>query len=771
MKSKIRIAMLVAAAGCAAPAFGQDSVSINSNGGNGLPGDGLGHLDTAVQRKAYVVDLSEITTSWGTKFRVGPIMKSSKTADATDAFFGMLWSANSISSTMKSGVGYPSASYLQWSAPGGGVNPTQNNGGILVSPQGISTQFGIGGYETTTERANPADPLDTRLTKSIVSAVCNFDVEFPNRMYVTRIHAASNVRPFDGGLLTPENRERASFGFGSIDSDGNTYFRADNNSTPATVTNRIVGNNIFRVKALSRNAAALNDISNLGGSDAAATDRIVNASTSTYGCPNNIPAQLATGTTAGNGRYFGLKFQNAAGGDLTNYAAEEGLGGTVTNRLSCPAPQDTRGNGSFSKTVLFPGTIGTSGFVLRDNTTSGQPENAFTLQLHGVNANGLLSSKTDLRRPAALLVDNSTGYSWPETAAFGSVFRHYQGILAFNGGVPVAVGKESTGKGVAAAVLYNDQGAAAYNAGNPMNALAVCRFDPANPTATATWALAGWCESILVTGVLVNTGKPILDGPGGAAIGRMCSLAEVTNFAVPFGPSISAPVFDSKGNVWFLTAAELYNRGPQGQSDFDTVLVRGVYNPANFSYDLELVLEPGTTIAGQNSALNYRVTFLELAYVGTGASANGNFSPGSLGASSATQAAWNNMDPADLTQSESRTLGGLVLQAKIVYDVGDENGVDGPDGFFDDPTGSAPQYPNSRDESYRAILYLTADPAGIAPPCAADFNGDGVVDFFDYLDFVDAFSANDPSADFNGDTVIDFFDYLDFVDAFSVGCP
>ncbi len=54
--------------------------------------------------------------------------------------------------------------------------------------------------------------------------------------------------------------------------------------------------------------------------------------------------------------------------------------------------------------------------------------------------------------------------------------------------------------------------------------------------------------------------------------------------------------------------------------------------------------------------------------------------------------------------------------------------------------------------------------------CAADFNGDGVVDFFDYLDFVDAFSANAPSADFNNDGVIDFFDYLDFVDAFAGGC-
>jgi hypothetical protein len=45
-----------------------------------------------------------------------------------------------------------------------------------------------------------------------------------------------------------------------------------------------------------------------------------------------------------------------------------------------------------------------------------------------------------------------------------------------------------------------------------------------------------------------------------------------------------------------------------------------------------------------------------------------------------------------------------------------------------------------------------------------------VLDFFDYLDFVAAFSANDPSADFNGDGVIDFFDYLDFVAAFAEGC-
>ena len=54
--------------------------------------------------------------------------------------------------------------------------------------------------------------------------------------------------------------------------------------------------------------------------------------------------------------------------------------------------------------------------------------------------------------------------------------------------------------------------------------------------------------------------------------------------------------------------------------------------------------------------------------------------------------------------------------------------------------------------------------------CAADFNCDGEVDFFDYLDFVSLFSTADPRADFNHDGIIDFFDYLDFVDLFSAGC-
>lgn len=58
----------------------------------------------------------------------------------------------------------------------------------------------------------------------------------------------------------------------------------------------------------------------------------------------------------------------------------------------------------------------------------------------------------------------------------------------------------------------------------------------------------------------------------------------------------------------------------------------------------------------------------------------------------------------------------------------------------------------------------------LPPLCEPDFNADTVLDFFDYLDFVNAYSSASTAADFNGDTVIDFIDYLDFVTAFTTGC-
>ena len=58
--------------------------------------------------------------------------------------------------------------------------------------------------------------------------------------------------------------------------------------------------------------------------------------------------------------------------------------------------------------------------------------------------------------------------------------------------------------------------------------------------------------------------------------------------------------------------------------------------------------------------------------------------------------------------------------------------------------------------------------------CAADFNGDGFLDFFDFTDFVTCFEGgacpDGKTADFNNDGFADFFDFSDFVTAFETGC-
>jgi hypothetical protein len=57
--------------------------------------------------------------------------------------------------------------------------------------------------------------------------------------------------------------------------------------------------------------------------------------------------------------------------------------------------------------------------------------------------------------------------------------------------------------------------------------------------------------------------------------------------------------------------------------------------------------------------------------------------------------------------------------------------------------------------------------------CRSDFNGDGFVDFFDFVSFAACFEGSGSpgcDADFNGDGFIDFFDYDDFVAAFEAAC-
>jgi glucose/arabinose dehydrogenase len=66
---------------------------------------------------------------------------------------------------------------------------------------------------------------------------------------------------------------------------------------------------------------------------------------------------------------------------------------------------------------------------------------------------------------------------------------------------------------------------------------------------------------------------------------------------------------------------------------------------------------------------------------------------------------------------------------------------------------------------------IDSDPAYVSGRfCAAEYNCDGFIDFFDYLDFVRDFESGAPRADINGDGFLDFFDYDDYVTSFESSC-
>jgi hypothetical protein len=56
------------------------------------------------------------------------------------------------------------------------------------------------------------------------------------------------------------------------------------------------------------------------------------------------------------------------------------------------------------------------------------------------------------------------------------------------------------------------------------------------------------------------------------------------------------------------------------------------------------------------------------------------------------------------------------------------------------------------------------------PRCPPDFNGDTVVDSQDFVAFLNAFTAGDPSADYNGDGTVNSPDFIAFLNDFVAGC-
>lgn len=735
--------LLMGALAFAAPALAQDSTSRNLDGGNGLPGDALSPFLTNFTRTNYVVDLAPLRTSWGTTFGIAPILKSGKTSVAR---FNAINGPSTISQTIRTGVGFPSGTYTSWTSPTAGVSTSQNNTGLNTTqtPTGSASVFGVAFLDV---EDIVAGGLPT-FVNQIVGGLVAFDPATPSRVYVSRIVGANN----SASAAT----DRSQFGLGGVDSHGNVTFRGDSVNS-ASSASLIPGDNYFRVR-LAQRSSAVNSIDGAGAVDAGATAWLLNNAPVTHAVPNLIPESIA-----GRPVLIGSNFV----GQLTSETSPGTITSVATHR---PSTTDHRGSVAHSPKALFAGSTSTGATLARSAPTGLRTD---AISVFGLDNAGNVTTARTFAIPLTLQ-DACDSTLWP----LGSgEFRHYDSQVLFRGGTSqVSVGKDQTGRGLLAATLSSGNS----GANNPFNAIAVCRFDPSVPGSVGSWSIAAWTNTSNTDGkdILGDFGQDGAPGTNDAGendgaidgldapIGRLASLSELGTGKV--GPSLSAPAFDSVGNLYFMASVALKkSMGASVVQVFTQGLIRGVYDPATSCFKLELVLELNSVFQGANSNTRYMVNFLGLAD-------SDSISSSSLWSSSVSQASWNNVDVAGVETGSALTLGGLVLSARIVYDTNN-------DSLFQDPTALAGNAA-SVDEAYNAILLI----ANTTPPatCIADvddgtFTGtpDGGVTIDDLLYYLSIFEQGTPEADvddgsFTGtpDGGVTIDDLLYYLFRFESGC-
>ena len=546
-----------------------------------------------------------------------------------------------------------------------------------------------------------------------------FEPNNPNRLYVDRRVAALNTSG-------PSTGDSSQLGGVSIDASGNLYYRADNFGT--TGPNAVSGNNLFRTRLANRDCSAINLISTGGTLDG--TDWLLNASGTTHAVPSSVPASIA----GGNGLIADPNFN----GEYVYGSAPGGLTATM-GHLDPATSAGTRG--TFGGTAHQALGSGVYTFALSaQNVSDG---NNTVVNLWSVDANGAVVDRKGFEVPLTV-TDNDSGFTINYIPGVYES-RHHTGPTAFRGGVgTVAVGSDQAGRTLIAKTISEN----GLN-GDVSHQIVVGRFD--DPNGPVEWTMAAYID---IFGLFTqDEGKEIYDGDGNV-IGQLVGLQRVAPNLT--GPGMSAPAIDSVGNVWFLSSIEQFDVFPGGLSRTTSALLRAVYDPDTFSYRLEQVMDVGTIVEGQNSGVDYRLAFL-------GTATNGNTpAPNSLWSTAVADGAWNGADTTGLDTADPMTNGGVVLSTSIIYD---SNG----DGVFNNPTSNFfdPAFP--ADEAYSLAFYIGyyADEVD----CIADFNNDGLVNFFDVSAFIAAFNSQDPSADVNNDGLFNFFDVSDFIAAFNQGCP
>lgn len=642
------IALLAAGALLTPVATAQDSVALTTcTGGDATsPWDDSTATFGSEQCDDFVVDLNPFETRWGVTYGIAPLLKSSK---SSAGFNSSLVSAQGISRLQKLGT-TSTKSYQFWKTAGSGVNndPAVHAAPGTVTAPCVMNQFGVVMAEFGT-----TDALSSYT--GLVGATVNFHPANPGRLYVSKVMAATNSGDPISNL--------ASMGIGSVNEEGSIFFRADGFGATGggglTSLPGVNGNNIFSVDTTARDCNVLNVISDdtPGLKDLGALGHYVINSPDVHSTPNNLPPAINGGSDFYLGTNFNTEFVRGAVGSVA-----------VSSTHLAPGVTDLRGVQGYN-TSNFGGTLNSTAGIcssLGVDSVSGMSDH---INLWGLDATGAITGTLSCQLPASI-TDNSDGFT--TLGPTGTLeFDHYHSQTAFQGGNSQAsVRVDQNGDLLVAAVFDHPlDGGSNW----PVNAVGVCKT--AAVGGAQTWTLAAWNDGA--------TGKEVLDGPGGTAIGTLIPLNILTG-GTPLGPSFSAPMFDAVGNLYFL--ASLHMNDPLPLGDDATGLVRAIYDPLTFSYELDLVFKTGDIFTGENSGLDYLITFLGIAdsnSVSSGASWSNNM----------TDVAHASIDSSSLDTNDNRAMGGVVISASIIYD------TDG-DGSFDDCAALG------ADEDYNVLLYV-----------------------------------------------------------------
>jgi len=637
----------------------QDSTSLL----NTLPGDSLDPTDTSEQVNDYVLDLAAFRSSDGRVYAAAPIAKAGWDFLVPN-FFTASVSSQSISRDTQTGVSFVRNSYDQWNAPGTGVNgdTNRNNAGTPVNTSGLmGNQFGFAFSQFSSDDPNgPAINFN-----SIVGGVANYETDTPSRLYVSRIMGAGNDDNWQCNV--------SQFGFGTVDSNGWLSVRADGfGSGDCGGYTAFTGQNWFLIDLLSRNSSALNILDQTGASDTGIHALIESATT--HGPPSMIPSTATGGTPILIGGNFSAQYVFGSGPVTANSAHFPGGVG------------DHRGQVSYcgeNFTSVFGG-----GATRGSASMLGKPSGTTTLMAWGLNNSGNPINPIGFDYPGNdMISDPETGWSPAPPAGNGASFANYYSSTPFRGGTgQVALGKDQSGNMLIAAMAHHPDFGSSTEADNM-----ICVARTANGS-SIEWVVAAYTDG--------NDGKPVHGNFGSTTIGKL--VANEAGNPGPNGPSLTSPMMDSVGNLYFNARVEL-----TGESFYRDSLIRAIYDEANFEYRLELVLTEGDVLHGGNSDTDYEINFLSV-------SGNGGGTPTNPWSQNINQDAYNGLDPALLDSASTETLGGLVIAATIVYDIND-------DGTFERQADN----PASPDQDYQVLLYVTS---------AEDCNDNGVPDDLDIAD-------------------------------------